>query len=145
MVLLSDQLLPSGNIFGALFEIIDGVKTRTSAHELEDAIHAKHRSEFRLNGCRLETGPDLETRVMNYNGLFYIEEPGGLADLLQRSLTESLLDDDVEELIHHALGVERHILAGHGYLGHASFIDMDYHVGFLKVGAKFHRVPHYQV
>jgi hypothetical protein len=73
----------SGGVFGALSKIIDGVETRTGAHELEDGVHAKHRSEFRLHGGGLETSPDLEARVMNYNGLFYIEEPRGLANLLQ--------------------------------------------------------------
>ena len=119
---------PPGIIFGAFFEIVNRIKAGPGAHEFKDTVHAEHGSEFGLHGSRLEASPDLEARVMNYNGRFYIEEAGSLTDLLQRSFAESLLDDDIQQLVHYSLRVLRHILAGHRYFCHAGLVHMYDHV-----------------
>jgi hypothetical protein len=99
--------------------VVNSFETRSSAHELKDTVHAEHCAEFALNGSSLKTGPDLESSLVNDYGVFNIKETGSFTDLLEGGFTESLFDDNVEQLIHHGLTVINFACGGHTNQYHA--------------------------
>lgn len=52
---------------------------------------------------------------MDHDGIVNVEESRSLTNLLEFGLTESLLDDNVEQLVHDGLTVEHLVGVGHAY------------------------------
>jgi hypothetical protein len=99
-------------------ELINLNEAGSSRHELEDAVHAKHRSKVALDSSSFESTPDLNSSLLEFDRVGGIEESRSLSDLLQVSLSESLLDDDVEKSVHHGLAFS--------VVGVVSEVDLDF-------------------
>lgn len=90
-------------VLGVALQLINLHETRGSRHELEDAVHAKHSSKVALDSSSLEPTPDLNSSLLEFDRVGGIEESRSLSDLLKVGLSERLLNDDVEEGVHHGL------------------------------------------
>jgi hypothetical protein len=110
-------------IFGVLLVVVNSVEARSCAHKLKDTIHAEHCSELALDSSSLKTGPDLESSLVDDDGVFDVKEAGSFTDLLEGSFTESLFDDNVEQLVHHGLTVINLTSGGHADQYHALGVD----------------------
>lgn len=76
-----------------------------------------------MDSSSLKTGPDLESSLVDDDGVFDVKEAGSFTDLLEGSFTESLFDDNVEQLVHHGLTVINLTSGGHADQYHALGVD----------------------
>lgn len=96
--LLADTLVPLLQIFGAPLQLDNALEASRSRHELEDGVHDEGTADLALEGRSLKTLPDHKA-CSTVNRVRDIKEARGLADLLKLGVTESRLDDDVEQVL----------------------------------------------
>ena len=96
-----------------------------SGHKLKYTVHTEHCASFRLNSRGFEPIPDLEASVFEDKGLLYIEEARSLTDLFEVGSTESLLDDDIQQLTLDILSLINSSGFTKTNLTHGSLINLD--------------------
>jgi hypothetical protein len=123
-------------ILGVPLHLLDLLKARLSRHELKYTVHAEHRTSFRLDSRGLESIPDLEASVFEDKRLLHIEEARSFTDLLEVGATESLLDDDVQQLALDTLSLVNSCRFTETDLTHGSLINLDVLGLALEYGLK---------
>lgn len=83
--------------------LTDALQTRRGRHELEDIVHGKSATHLCLAGGCLEARPHLETNMRNISDILNVEEARRSSKLLQIGLSESLFEDDIDEVLAHVI------------------------------------------
>ena len=138
-VLEFNHLLPMVLVLGRLLDLIHLVEAGLCRHELKDRVHAKHRSHSAANSSGLEPTPNLNSSLLQFDRVRGIEESRSFTDLLEVSLPESLLDDDVQECVHHSLTFVVLGLFSQVNFNLRSLVDVDILVLALKDTLEVHR------
>ena len=92
-----------------------------------------------MDGCSLESTPDLKLCLLDRDGVLHIEESWSLADLLEVRVPERIVDDDVQDLAHGILALRHRACLRHVHLDHRGLVNQDV-VGLTSVkDAPVHR------
>jgi hypothetical protein len=70
-----------------------------------DAIDAEHASEFGLDSGSFEPAPYLEVRSLDDHRVLHVKEARCAPNLLETSVSEGIVDDDVQYLPHRVLAL----------------------------------------
>lgn len=79
-----------------LLQLKHALKTACCRHKLEDGVDYKRAAELALKCRGFETGENPDFTALKLDHRLGIEKPWDFPDLLQISLSESLLNDDVD-------------------------------------------------
>ena len=97
--LSSAHLLPAVLIRRVLLELKHAREAAGGRHELEDVVDGQGDAVLRVESGCLEAGPDLEALSWEIDRIHDVEESWRTTDLLQAGVSESLLDDDVDQVL----------------------------------------------
>ena len=97
--LSSAHLLPAVLIVSLVLELEHSREAAGGRHELEDVVDGQGDAVLGVEGGCLEAGPDLEALPGEIDRVHDVEEPWRATDLLQAGVSESLLDDDVDQVL----------------------------------------------
>jgi hypothetical protein len=99
--LCTNLLLEHWGTLGVLLYLNDAVKACLSWHELENRVHHKGAADLALESRGFEPLPNHEALACIFNGVGNIKEARCFANLLEGSVTESCLNNDVEQILSH--------------------------------------------
>lgn len=124
----SDGLLPLVVALVVLTHLHDALQARLRRHELENVVHCQSDSKLRLKGRCLETRPHSQPDPIQVNRIVHIEEARRPSKLLQIGLAESLLQDDVDEVLADIVIL---VVEGVSQLDLSTSLNIDLDLGFL--------------
>jgi len=84
-----------------LFDLHDSLKARLCCHELEDVVDSESTTKLTLESRSLETLPDFDSSMLNIDAIINIKETWRATNLFKISLSESLFDNDINQILAH--------------------------------------------